>query len=130
MIVRPGRNAVTPTSGSLDREIRSPEAGDAEAGTSPHATTYNAWPTTLKEAKPKAGTVVGVHRCLISSIPATRTDRGSEAQKPDRIVDARIGRLSDLSYPQQAARSPRRKTSGRGRDRSTGTWARTSRDAR
>jgi hypothetical protein len=25
------------------------------------------------------------HRCLISSIPATRTDHGSEAQKPDRI---------------------------------------------
>jgi hypothetical protein len=100
MIARPGRNAVTPTSGSRDREIRSPEAGDAEAGTSPHATTYNAWPRTLREAKPKAGTVAGVHRCLISSIPATRTDRGSEAQKPDRIANVRVGRLSDRSYLQ------------------------------
>jgi hypothetical protein len=37
---------------------------------------------------------------LISSTRGERTDRGSEAQKPDRIANVRVGRLSDLSYLQ------------------------------
>jgi len=42
------------------REIRTPEADDARSGSSPTACTYHAWPTTLKEAKPKAGTIAGI----------------------------------------------------------------------
>jgi len=82
-----------------------------------------AWPTTLQEAKPKAGTIAGIVR-----LPTTRTDRGSEAQKPDRHSSVPIVRPCNHFPP--GGRSPRRKSIGaRTRERSTGTWARTSRNA-
>jgi len=65
----------------------------------------------------------------LTVVPAKRTARGSEAQKPDR-QHVPVDRLSDLLFPQQAVRSPRPIPSGQRARTANGKWARTSRNAR
>jgi hypothetical protein len=67
-----------------------------------------AWPTTLKEAKPKAGSIAGIIR-----LPTTRTDHGSEAQKPDRHQAFRSSAPAIIDS--KAADHPDENQSGRGR---------------
>jgi hypothetical protein len=77
-----------------------------------------AWPTTLQEAKPKAGTVVRkkpVDADLIDTGDADRPrERSPEAGSNRRTSGSAAFQICRISN--QAARPPRRKISGSGRE--------------